>query len=324
MIALADSSCTFTLVICTFNRAEHLRDVLKTALNQDTGGQFRYEVLVVDNNSSDATREVVDRYLADGHSNLRYLFEERQGKSYALNSALAAVRGAYYTIVDDDFILPARWLADLFDGIRQHPDVSFLSGKVLPSWGSAPPPWLTREHWSAIAMADYGEQEFRTSLDNQICLLACTFRTDDVKRVGGYDPRLGVTGNRIGGVEDLDILLRLWKAGKEGVYLPRVAFLHKVEPERLTKRYHRRWHRGHGRSYAIMRDPATEGRSRILDVPRYMYREALASAARTLLLSLSRRQARAFTAETRLWFIVGFMAERLRQRLRGERPDAPR
>lgn len=320
--AAAPRGHAFSLVICTYNRAEQLRDALRTALEQDTDGLFTYEVLVVDNNSTDHTRAVVDSFLAVGHPNLRYLSEPRQGKSFALNLALSELSGAHYTIVDDDFLLPRRWLLGIHEGLLRHPDAAFVSGKVLPHWSSPPPAWLTEDHWSAIAMADYGEAEFRASSRHRICLLACTFDTAAVKAVGGYDTRLGVSGGRIGGVEDLDILTRLWSAGREGVYLPGVAFEHRVEPDRLTKRYHRRWHRGHGRSYAIMRDPETEGTSvRLLDVPVYMYRELLSGVWRMLGASLAGRPAQAFAAETRCWFIIGFCAERWRAHLR--RSDAP-
>jgi glucosyl-dolichyl phosphate glucuronosyltransferase len=314
----------FSLVICTYNRANHLRDALRTALAQETGGLFTYEVLVVDNNSTDHTRAVVDSFLAEGHHNLRYLFESRQGKSFALNRALSELSGEHYTIVDDDFLLPPRWLLGIRNGLLRHPNAAFVSGKVLPHWSSPPPAWLTENHWSAIAMADYGEREFRASARHRICLLACTFDTAAVKAVGGYDTRLGVSGGRIGGVEDLDILTKLWGVGREGVYLPDVAFEHRVEPERLTKRYHRRWHRGHGRSYAIMRDPETEGTSaRLFDVPRYMYRELVTSLWTMVTESLAGRPARAFAAETRCWFIVGFCAERWGARLRRGEASTP-
>jgi glycosyltransferase involved in cell wall biosynthesis len=314
----------FSLVICTYNRADQLRDALRTALDQDTDGLFTYEVLVVDNNSTDHTRAVVESFLAQGHPNLRYLSEPRQGKSFALNLALSELSGEHYTIVDDDFLLPRRWLLGIRDGLLRHPDAAFVSGKVLPLWSSPPPTWLTGNHWSAIAMADYGEEEFRATARHRICLLACTFDTAAVKAVGGYDTRLGVSGGRIGGVEDLDILTRLWSVGREGVYLPGVAFQHRVEPERITKRYHRRWHCGHGRSYAIMRDPEMEGTSaRLFDVPVYMYRELVSCLWTMLSESLAGRSAQAFAAETRCWFIAGFCAERWGARFRRGEVAAP-
>jgi GT2 family glycosyltransferase len=214
-----------TLLVCTYNRSEDLREMLETALKQETGGEFAYEVLVVDNNSTDDTPSIVEEFIARGHENLRYLFESRQGKSYALNTGLDAARGSIFTICDDDFILPENWLKNIFAAFGAHPEASFVSGKVLPAWQGEPPSWLTPEHWSAIALTDYGEKEFYADENNQICLLACSFRMADVKAVGGYNPKLGVTKNQIGGTEDFDILKRLWKSGRKGIYIPHIWFI---------------------------------------------------------------------------------------------------
>lgn len=300
-----------TLLLCTYNRSADLREALSTALAQETGGRFTYEVIVVDNNSTDDTRAVVERFIAAGHRNLRYLFEGRQGKGYALNTGMAAARGRLYTIVDDDFVLPPDWVRKIYEGFEAHPKASFVSGKVLPLWQAEPPAWLTREHWSAIAIADYGEEEFSTDESNQVCLLACTFKLEDVLAVGGYDGQLGPAGARTGATEDLDILRRLWASGRRGVYLPGVWFRHKVQPSRLTKAYHRRWHRDHGRSYALMRDEAVEGApARLFDVPSYMYRQAAACALRWLVHTARGDGGRAFECEAQLHFIVGFFRQR--------------
>jgi glycosyltransferase involved in cell wall biosynthesis len=303
-----------TLLVCTYNRSADLVEMLDTALAQETGGAFTYEVLVVDNNSTDDTRAVVENFIARGHGNLRYLFEPRQGKSNALNTGLGAARGWIYTIADDDFILPADWLKKIYEGFRAHPQVSFVGGKVLPLWQGPVPTWLGREHWSSVALADYGDAAFYTDESRQVCLLACSFRRADVDAVGGYRSGLGVSQNQIGGVEDLEILQRLWKAGRRGLYLPEIAFYHKVPPGRLTKDYHRRWHTGHGRFYAAMRDAAFEGSAaRLFDVPAHLYRQAASAAAGWVTCQLRGRQAEAFVHETQLRFFDGFFRERRRE-----------
>ena len=303
-----------TLLVCTFNRSDDLRDMLESALAQDTEGSFTYDVLVVDNNSSDGTRAVVEDLIARGHRNLKYLFEGQQGKSYALNTGLRAVRGDIYTIADDDFILPPRWLRGIVEGFRMHPDVSFVSGKVLPQWQGEIPGWLTPDLWSALALADYGDREFFVDRTHQRCLLACSFRRADVEAVGGYHSALGVTKDVIGGVEDLEILQRLWKAGRRGVYLPHLAFYHKVPASRLTKSYHRRWHTGHGRFYAMLRDEDYErSAARLFDVPAHLYKSAAAAALQWGAATLRGSRAEAFACETRVRFFLGFFHERRRQ-----------
>lgn len=308
-----------TVLVCTYNRAADLRDLLETALVQETDGTFTYEVLVVDNNSSDDTREVVKDFINRGHSNLRYLFEGRQGKSNALISGLKAARGRLYVITDDDFILPSDWLRNIVQAFHVHPDVSCVGGKVLPLWQSEPPAWLTPRHWSAVAVTDYGDAEFYAQASNQICLLACAFRLADVQAVGGYNRELGVTKGKIGGTEDLDVLKRLWQSGRKGLYIPTISFLHKVTPERMTKAYHRRWHDGHGRFYALMRDEEFERSSaRLFDVPVHLYGQAVVSTLKLLKNTLTGNETEAFACETELRFFAGFFRQRRADHLAGD------
>src|SRR5262245_66572399 len=81
-----------TLLVCTYNRSADLREMLDTVLAQVTGGRFTFEVLIVDNNSTDDTRNLVERYIARGQGNVRYVFEGVQGKSHALNRGLQAAQ----------------------------------------------------------------------------------------------------------------------------------------------------------------------------------------------------------------------------------------
>lgn len=300
-----------TLLVCTYNRSHDLREMLETALDQKTDGVFTYEVIVVDNNSTDDTRSVVEEFIARDHKNLFYLFESRQGKSNALNTGLNVLHGRIFTICDDDFILPKDWLKKIFEAFRKHPEVSFVSGKVLPAWQGKVPSWLTPEHWSAIALTNYGEKKFYADNNNQICLLACSFRTSDVKAVGGYNSILGVTKNQIGGTEDYDILNRLWSAGHKGIYLPYIWFHHKVTPNRYTKKYHRQWHTGHGKFYAALREEEFEKASaRLFDVPSHKYREAAVNVIYLLKYSLQGQESKAFWHETQLFFFKGLFQER--------------
>jgi glucosyl-dolichyl phosphate glucuronosyltransferase len=284
---------------------------------QEAAGALSYEILVVDNNSTDGTRDAVERLHARHPERIRYLFEPRQGKSFALNRGIGEIRGEYYAIVDDDFILPPDWVRRVIDGFTNHPDAAFLGGKVLPRWGAPPPPWLGQEHWPPIALADYGEGEFTVSADRPICLLACTFRTAAVRDAGGYDTRLSVSAGKIGGVEDLEILQRLWSAGHHGVYLPGLSFEHKVEPRRLTRSYHLAWHRGHGESYAMMRDREFErSRLRLLGAPLHVYRQVVSETLRSVLRRLIGDRSGSFSAAVKASFAWGFLWRRWRDAVR--------
>lgn len=303
-----------TVLVCTYNRCGELGELLDSALTQETGGAFTYEVLVVDNNSSDGTRGLVEGLIAEGHGNLRYLFEGRQGKSFALNTGLGAARGSVYTIADDDLILPKNYLRQIHEAFRAHPEVSIVGGKVLPLWSGEPPAWLTARHWSPLALADYGQEAFYTGESRQVCLLAGAFRLHDVLAAKGYQRGLDVSKNRIGGAEDADLITRLYRDGRQGLYLPRLAVYHKVPAVRLSKSYHRRWHKGHGRNSALMRDEQIEASmiGRLFDVPAHMFKQAVVDTAHLVAARLKGDQEGAFLRESRLWFFAGFFEQRCR------------
>ena len=142
-----------SMLVCTYNRCDDLAELLASALHQDHG-ELSYEIVVVDNNSSDRTRAVVEELIRAGHSRVSYLFEGRQGKGYALNTGLAALRGEFYAILDDDLILPPTFLAETIRNFA-HPRFPALVEKVLPRWKGTPPGWLTPRHWSPLALAGW-------------------------------------------------------------------------------------------------------------------------------------------------------------------------
>lgn len=299
-----------TLLICTYNRAQQLGKLIESALTQDAG-ESSYEILIVDNNSSDETNLVVDRFRKKS-KNVRYLFEKKQGKSFALQLALRHIKTEFYAIIDDDFILPINYVSQLLKGFRDNPNAAYISGKVLPEWQTTAPDWLTNEHWSPLAIADFGDKEFVVDLSNRICLLACAFKTETVKSIGGYDTKLGVNENQIGGTEDEEIAIRLWQNDQFGVYLPNIWFNHIVSSDRCSKNYHRRWHIGHGMQRAVMKDAEFERSSYFfLGVPGHLYRETLGHLFSWIGHILTGRTDKAFSHEIHLRFFQGFFKQRL-------------
>jgi len=117
----------------------------------------------------------------------------------------------------------------------------------------------------------------------------------------------------IGSMEDMDMEERLWAEGRLGVYVPDLVVHSPVEADRLTRRYHRRWHHGHGRFHALKRDPDLErSRLRVFGVPGHLCRAAVRDAAGWCLQTAARRPGRAFVHETALCFFAGFFTRRVR------------
>jgi glycosyltransferase involved in cell wall biosynthesis len=307
-----------SIVISTYNRCGMLEAALDSALAQESGG-VRYEVIVVDNNSTDRTREVVERRINEGHANLRYVFELKQGVSYARNTGVANAAAPIIAFADDDVRVAGDWVANIKSEFDLHPEVDYLGGKILPHWPSPPPVWLTRDHWWALALLDCGDEPFYVDADHPVCLPTAnaSFRRDVFTRFGHFSPDFS-------GREDHEFLLRLWIGGSRGLYTPTVVVLADVQPERLSKDYHRRWNKTTGKFNSLMRlnemtgpdgriTSEPSGATMLFGVPGFVYRDlfvnALAWAREALLL----REDVAMRRKNQVWYFVGYVSKRYEQ-----------
>jgi glycosyltransferase involved in cell wall biosynthesis len=304
-----------SVVMSTYNRADLLPGAIDGVLAQDAGTP-PFELLVVDNNSTDGTRGVIEA-AARRDRRVRYVFEPRQGLSHARNAGIAAARAALITFTDDDVRAERGWVAAIARACADHPDASMVGGRVLPDWPAPPPAWLTPSHWAPLALLDYGDAPVRVDASRPICLVGAnlTIRREVFDAIGPFDAELQRVRDGIGSLEDHGFLLRAFEAGLHGVYDPRIVIHAAVQPNRLTREYHRRWHRGHGHFYALLRAPHVE-RSRagtLFGVPLHLYRQAVADACGWAAAAVGRRPDDAFRRELALRFFAGFSASRRRQ-----------
>jgi glycosyltransferase involved in cell wall biosynthesis len=316
-----------SVVISTYNRSEVLPQALSSILTQDAI-DCAYEVIVVDNNSSDATRAVVESYLGRGEPLLRYAFEERQGVSYGRNTGIALARAPIIAFFDDDIVVPRDWLATIKAIMDDHAEADFIGGKVLPEWSACPPSWLTEANWAPLALVDCGPEPLNSSAEYQLCLLSANLavRRSMFDSVGLFAPDLQRVKDSIGSMEDHELLIRSWRAGKRGLYAPNLVVRTTVPDVRMTKQYHRRWHRDHGAFCAVIRtleDGDTVGRDAIdatakqtvalYGVPAYLYRELLEEACRWAFSWLQRSPDRSFMHENKMRFLASYITHRQRQ-----------
>ncbi|HVG21173.1 MAG TPA: glycosyltransferase [Blastocatellia bacterium] len=304
-----------SVIICTYNRCDILPKALQSVLSQKSG-DVRYEVLIVDNNSTDDTRQVCESFLSQGHVNLRYIFETKQGISHARNTGIANARAPLLAFTDDDVFVSDDWVVRIKQTFDDYPGVDGIGGKVLPNWESEPPGWLTREHWTPLALLDFGDRPASFSADNPICLIGANFafRREVFNHVGLFSPSLQRVGGGIGSMEDHELLLRLWRTNRQTLYVPEIVVTAEVQSERLTKQYHRKWHTGHGHFYALLREEDFErSAARLFDVPAHLYKQTLVDAMKLVKHRLFGKDDIAFMYETRLCFFVGFFRTRRRQ-----------
>lgn len=302
-----------SVVIATYNRASHLRETLRSVLDQ-LPETVPFEVIVVDNNCTDETASVVSAIQVTAGPRLRYIKEPQQGNAYARNTGIRQAKAPIVAFTDDDVLVASDWVQRIVESFRNSPTSTFVGGPVLPLWDGSPPAWLTVESWAPVAAVDYGAAPFEISGNDPRCLLTANLaiRRDVIERVGMFLPSLQRVKDGIGSLEDHELITRLCDSGESGLYVPSMTAYTSIEAERLSKRYHRRWHRGHGRFYAILRDRKWErSRATVLGVPSHVYRQVISGAGGWLGATLRRAPAKAFHHESRFWFALGFIRERL-------------
>lgn len=303
-----------SVVVPTYNRSALLRSTVNSVLNQDT--QVPFDVVVIDNNSSDDTRDVVQSLMESHPGRVHYVFERKQGNAHARNRGVEEARGSIIAFVDDDVTVDTNWVTSLKTILDSRRDLSFVGGKVLPQWNGPPPSWLTPDHWAPLALLDYGPDELPISGKNPRGLLTANiaFRRGVFEDTGMFLPDLQRVKNMIGSMEDHEFLLRVCRSGKQGIYTPHMIATTHIDTERLTKSYHRRWHTGHGHFYAILGDRDWErSKFRLAGVPAHLLKETATNALIWFSKMIRGNADAAFVNECRLRFFSGFFRQRRRQ-----------
>ena len=301
-----------SVVVCTYNRAALLEKALRSLFAQQPAG-LAYEIVVIDNNSADETPQVVESLKSQSPVPLRYFRESRQGNAYARNAGVDQAAGSIVAYMDDDVIAGENWIAVMTNAFAREPEISFAGGKILPVWESKPPSWLTSAHWAPLALLDYGNEPLDIAGNSPRGLLTANIaiRREVFAEVGGFLTSLQRVKGGIGSMEDTEFLMRVCRSGKRGMYVPDLITYASVDPERLTKAYHRRWHTGHGHFYAVMNDPEWERSSfRLFGVPGHLYRETARNVVGWLANVITGNRDSAFVNECRVRFFRGFFKTR--------------
>jgi glycosyltransferase involved in cell wall biosynthesis len=274
--------------------------------------EISWELVVVDNNSSDGTKGVVERAARDFPCPVRYLFEGRQGLSHARNRAVAEARGELLLFTDDDVIVHPAWVQELAAGFAAH-DCLGIGGKIEAVWQQSKPPWYNNTGpyrlFGAIIEYDLGEEA--RDAESPPFGANMAFRKEAFTRYGLFRTDLGISGKgRIVG-EDSDFSLRIIRGGDRIIYLPSAIIYHPVEEHRARKRYFERWYYNYGKTM-IRLDPASNlNCTSYLGVPRHLFRSLATDGARWLTALDARRR---FYYKLQCCHHLGEMAEAFQMR----------
>ncbi len=250
----------FSVVICTYNRLDHLLASVESAVKQ-TLAPDTYEVIVVDNASTDGTAEAIQK-LTEKYPNLRYIYETRLGLATARNTGWQAAQGTYVAFLDDDAKTESNWLETVQGLIERNPtNLRCVGGPIHPFYTSPKPDWWLDKY------------EIRTRGDVQRHLKKGEFFSGSnmiwlksvLETYGGFESTAGMKGNQLGMGEETGLFRRIWEAEESPVFLysPDLRVYHWVPPEKMTMGYILKRATANGQfeaRFALSQNPGLGGR----------------------------------------------------------------
>jgi glycosyltransferase involved in cell wall biosynthesis len=228
-----------SVVVATYNRAELLSRNLDSLLAQ-TLPQTEYEIIVVDNNSTDGTGELVKRIAAVNRC-VKYVFEPEQGVSPARNRGCREARGTHVAFIDDDAFAAGDWLemaVGCFRTVRPEPHA--VGGPILGVYPEGRPRWFTDD----LASYTWGERARFLDRDEAFYGSNMFVNREVFEQVHGFDHGLGPVGDSLFYGEEMLFFERLWAAlGPEArfYYSPEVRTFHVIPASRTTVGYAMRY-----------------------------------------------------------------------------------
>jgi glycosyltransferase involved in cell wall biosynthesis len=310
-----------TVILCTYNRYQSLANALESVAAQKLPESVVWEVLVVDNNSTDHTRAVIDDFRRRHPGRFLYQFEPQPGKSYALNAAIRKAEGDVVAFMDDDVTVEPTWLQNLTAPLDNQ-EWAGAGGRIVLEWPASVPEWVATDGEAArlpLPSFDLGddakelrEPPFGTNM---------AYRKTMFEKHGGFRTDLGPSPRRDtpDSCEDTDFGRRLLTAGERLRYEPSAVVHHPVPANRIDKGYFLNWWFDKGRGDVrsnLVGSPSTWS---VAGVPLYLFRRI---AVWTLRWMIAIRASHRFSCKLRVWTLAGEIAECYRQAHHGKTPKA--
>ncbi len=298
-----------SVIIATFNRAASLRRTLEGFTAQQAPAGLTWELMVVDNNSTDQTKQVCEEYARQamvgaaspprpGEANrggdaaptsgllpLRYIFEPRQGKSAALNRAISETSARLLLFTDDDVDVEPGWLAAYCAAAIRHPHAAFLGGPVRPRWETPPPRWLLDHSLDlldgvTVHVEKGATERVLTAADKPVFGSNMAIRRSAFAGGLRFREDIGPTNGALMRGEDTELIKQLVARGNAGVYVPDAVAHHRNPPERMTERYVRHWFMGQGMKLVRLAPTEFTGNHLWRGAPRHLWRKCLSAGAK--------------------------------------------
>ena len=289
-----------SVVICTYNRSRHLKNVLSSLAEQEVSDDLTWEIVVIDNNSKDNTKDIVRDFKSTTSIPVQYFTEEKQGLSHARNRGIVEATGKYVAFTDDDAIAEKKWVASLHEGLMKY-GCDCVGGKIFLRTEKELPGWLNRELWGFLGYLDYGDEEINFDDTHYPFGGNMVFPKDFFARIGYFNPNYGRIGNKDFGGDEYELFTRFLASGGKGMYIPSAIVYHVIGPEKLQKQYFRKLHFRAGEQRAL--NESAEYKRTIYGIPLFVFPQLFRSIARYIAKPTMRMQ-------MNVWWIMGFIRGR--------------
>jgi len=299
-----------SVIICTYNHFASLKRALNSLKEMTVPNELTWELVVVDNNSQDGTRDIVNDFIRVSGLNVRYIFERKQGLSYARNCGVNEARGKVIAFTDDDVVLDKYWLVNVAKAFKEY-DVAGIGGRIFPIWEKLKPKWITPDLYGYWAILDYGEKPYYLNTPN-IWGANFAIRADMFKKYGGFDTTLGRVPGKLYAGEDTYFFRKLMDKGEKLLYWPTAIVYHFIPESRISKKYLRKWKFDQGEMYAARL--GNYSKRNFLGIPYYIIKQFLENTASYLLHTVFFSRD-IFLRELNIVYLLGFILGRLKYQL---------
>lgn len=245
-----------TVLICTYNGAPRLKPTLEALLNQKKDTDIPWEIILVDNASSDDTSKVAEDILRSGNTPFRIIPESKPGRDNALKTGFKNAKYEYVCNVDDDTWVCEDYISRVYKNMINHPEVAVCGGCGSGAFEVTPPAWIEK-YQVALAIGPQGDREGYVNKERSYLYGACAvYRKSlwDHLHQNNFQFFLsGRKGKKLNSGEDSELSQAWMLAGYKLWYDPGITFKHYMPAGRLTWSYFRKLYKAFGRSDLVMR-----------------------------------------------------------------------
>ena len=231
-----------TAIICTYNRAKYIGPLLESIAANDLA-KDKYEILLVDNNCTDNTKEICAAF-AKAHPDVqfRYTNELEQGLSAARNRGIKEARGDVIVYIDDDALVDPNYLRSYAEWFTAHPETMACGGPIEPLYETHEPAWMTPyTRMLLTAWMDFGNKVREYPKGRFPGGGNVAYRKSVFDKVGLFNTELGRKGTSLMGGEEKDIFDKMHSQNMQVLYLPTPILHHIIPQKKLEKDYFDRW-----------------------------------------------------------------------------------